>query len=256
MNIHLLSDLHLEYQNYVPDPVAVSQADVVVLAGDIREGPKGIDWAQRTFAGKPVVYVLGNHEYYQRVYPKLTLYMREKAAGSDVHVLENESWVLGDTTFHGATLWTDFKLFGHPDDFGPMCEERMKDYRYIRYEPSRSLLRSADVASIHAHSLQWLKDSVTGSQTRYNVVVSHHAPSLKSLPSQHHEKILAAAFVSDLEAVIQSLQPDLWLHGHIHRNRDYRIGNTRVCCNPRGSPGDPNSKFKPGLILTMESDVS
>ena len=38
--------------------------DVVVLAGDIDRGIKGVTWAQREFCDTPVLYVAGNHEHY------------------------------------------------------------------------------------------------------------------------------------------------------------------------------------------------
>jgi predicted phosphodiesterase len=61
MKIRLLSDLHLEFQDWVPPK---SDADVIVLAGDIHPGVRGVEWARRSFPMSPVVYVPGNHEFY------------------------------------------------------------------------------------------------------------------------------------------------------------------------------------------------
>ncbi len=60
MRIHVLSDLHLEFEGFTPPEVS---ADMVVLAGDTDTGTKGIRWAAKTFPDTPVMYVLGNHEY-------------------------------------------------------------------------------------------------------------------------------------------------------------------------------------------------
>lgn len=58
MKIHVLSDLHLETGPYeIPHHM---QCDVIVAAGDIGVGTEGIEWLKTL--GKPVVYVLGNHE--------------------------------------------------------------------------------------------------------------------------------------------------------------------------------------------------
>lgn len=65
MKLLVLSDLHVEFAPFVPDPAAVEAADVVVLAGDVSNGVKGIAWARQAFADKPVVYVVGNHEFYR-----------------------------------------------------------------------------------------------------------------------------------------------------------------------------------------------
>jgi len=49
-----------------------TDADVVVLAGDVHVGVEGRAWIKTQFPGKPVVYVLGNHEFYQHALPALT----------------------------------------------------------------------------------------------------------------------------------------------------------------------------------------
>ena len=59
LRIRYMSDLHLEFSDYRPDPV---DADVVVLAGDIDAGTSGLEWAARQFPDTPVIYVAGNHE--------------------------------------------------------------------------------------------------------------------------------------------------------------------------------------------------
>ena len=61
MKLRILSDLHVEFEDFEPPPV---DADVVVLAGDIHVRHHGVDWARERFPGVPVLYVLGNHEYY------------------------------------------------------------------------------------------------------------------------------------------------------------------------------------------------
>ncbi|HEY6239973.1 MAG TPA: metallophosphoesterase, partial [Burkholderiales bacterium] len=61
MRIRIYSDLHLERAPFAPP---ADDADLVVLAGDIGNGAAGIDWARETF-DKPVLYLAGNHEYYE-----------------------------------------------------------------------------------------------------------------------------------------------------------------------------------------------
>ena len=59
--IQILSDLHIESQSWQPVPTA---ADVVVLAGDIHCGGQTVGWVKRAFPDRPVVLVLGNHDYW------------------------------------------------------------------------------------------------------------------------------------------------------------------------------------------------
>ena len=68
MRLHILGDLHLEFGTA---KVPVTDADVVVLAGDIHLGREGRKWARGHFQDKPVVYVLGNHEFYRHSLPDL-----------------------------------------------------------------------------------------------------------------------------------------------------------------------------------------
>ena len=62
MKLHILSDLHIEFG---PFTLPNTDADVVILAGDIHVGTRGIEWATRAIEGKEVIYVIGNHEYYR-----------------------------------------------------------------------------------------------------------------------------------------------------------------------------------------------
>ena len=54
MRIRVLSDLHREFGTVDLPDVA---ADVVVLAGDVDRGIKGVMWARQAFHGIPVLYV-------------------------------------------------------------------------------------------------------------------------------------------------------------------------------------------------------
>ena len=58
MKLHIISDLHLSVHPFAPPR---TDADVVVLAGDVARPPEAIAWA-RGFE-KPVVLVPGNHEF-------------------------------------------------------------------------------------------------------------------------------------------------------------------------------------------------
>lgn len=67
MKLHILSDLHLENEGFT---IPETNADVIVLAGDIHEGTRAIPWIKEQ-TDKPVIYVAGNHEYYGELCPEL-----------------------------------------------------------------------------------------------------------------------------------------------------------------------------------------
>src|ERR1700749_4846848 len=114
MKIRVLSDLHLESDQ--PEIIPHADADLVVLAGDIHNHAEGLRWAAETFDGAvPVVYVPGNHEYYDGEFGALETAMGDAAHSVDnVHFLNNATLAdpQGRWRVLGTTLWTDFELFG------------------------------------------------------------------------------------------------------------------------------------------------
>ena len=244
MKLQVLADIHLEFASfYVPD----TDADVVVFAGDIGTKLGGIELANRL--GKPVIYVAGNHEYYGDALPKLTDKMRA-AAGPNVAFLENDEMIIGDVRFLGATLWTDFRLFGEAaKDYSMLVAgEQMNDFRKIRYSPKYNRLSPLTTAVLHRQTRQWLRTALQRDHTGPTVVVTHHAPSIRSAEPQYRDDPLAAAFVSDVEELMDGRRVALWIHGHTHNCVDYEIAGTRVISNQRGYPDEPTT-FDPALVI-------
>ncbi|MGO4816104.1 metallophosphoesterase, partial [Cupriavidus sp. 2MCAB6] len=87
------------------------------------------------------------------------------------------------------------------------------------------------------------------------VVVTHHAPHPQSVQPRHQGSELSPAFVSDLGALIEEYQPELWIHGHDHGSHDYKVGRTRILANQAGYPnrnGDrENPWFDPGCVVEV-----
>jgi Icc-related predicted phosphoesterase len=246
MRIHLLSDLHLRFWK---TPVPRVDADVVVLAGDTDERLHGIRWAKEAFGDTPVIYVLGNHEYYGGALFKTNHQIQQEAEGSTVHVLECGSVVLGGVRFLGCTLWTDLELYGDRYAGADAVLPVMMDFRKIRVYPGYRRAKPLDLAAIHRKSLQWLHEESARSSEPI-VIVTHHAPSSQSVAEEFRGDPVNAAFVSHLDAQVEQLAPLLWVHGHTHRAFDYRIGQTRVICNPRGYPGEVTG-FEAGLVVEV-----
>ena len=248
MKLHLLSDLHLEFAPFTP-PKTV--ADLVILAGDVQPGVKALPWIKENFANLPVIYVLGNHEYYGQALPKHSQKLKELTLGSNIHILENDCMVLGDVVFVGCTLWTNFELFGNPKVAGYYATEYMNDYRKIRVSPDYRRLRSIDTAGLHFRSRQWLASQFELQRGRKIVVVTHHAPSARSLRAGKEDDILSAASASHMDEFVEKSGAKLWFHGHMHVSADYLLGKTHVRCNPRGYIDEPNLQFIPDLIFEV-----
>ena len=248
MKLHVLSDLYVEFGQFDPPEV---NADTVILAGDIHVRKKGLLWALEKFKDKPVLYVLGNHEYYGKAIPRLREQLKEQAAGTNIQILENETVKIDDVTFLCCTLWTDFNLFDDPRSARLEATQVMTDYKKIRVSPRYRTLRPIDTLGIHKNSINWLRKEVEEYKDQKLVIVTHHAPSGLSVPDRYREDILNAAFASELDKFVASSGADLWIHGHLHAQKDYKIGNTRVICNPRGYSDKPNKEFIPDLVIEI-----
>lgn len=237
MKIQLLSDLHNEfYRPDTPPPIDDTDADVVVLAGDIDVGMAGITWAAKEAQrlGKPLIYVAGNHEFYHHDIALLDE-MRTYAETCDgVHFLENDELIIDDVRFLGCTLWTDYRAAGDPVISMMEVQQALSDHHVIRngeqlFSPENALL-------LHQASRQWLEESLTADYAGKSVVVSHHAPSLLCQHPRFPLNAFGTAFISDLEGLIE--MADLWCFGHTHSNLDAMEGGCRIISNQRGYPGE------------------
>lgn len=248
MKIQILSDLHIEFQEF---EYVETDSDVVILAGDIHTKDKGVLWALDNIKNKPVIYVLGNHEFYGKAYPKFVHSIKEKVKDTNIHLLEKDVLEIEGVNFLGCTLWTDFNLFGDPRITGYQCQEIMTDFKKIRVSPKFSKLRSIDVASIHRQSIAWLKSELENKRNSQNIVITHHGPSTKSLPKGKEKEISSAAYVSKLEGVINEYYPSYWIHGHMHNSSNYKIGSCNIVCNPRGYPDERNPEFRSDYTIEI-----
>ncbi|RQS22177.1 metallophosphoesterase [Burkholderia sp. Bp8992] len=256
MKVRVLSDLHLESNQ--PDVIAHADADLVVLAGDIHNHAEGLRWAAETFdPSVPVVYVPGNHEYYDGEFGALETAMRDAAHALDnVHYLNNGVYVDPEQRFRvlGTTLWADFSLFGRDEasmagaidaalrvmlDFKGLIQVTWPHDAALHAAPGtpgapERDFSPADAIALHRQSRKWLETQLATPFAGKTIVVTHHAPHRRSLAARYAEDLASAGFVTDMAELVQP-PVDLWLHGHTHTSFDYVAGGgTRVVCNPRG----------------------
>jgi Icc-related predicted phosphoesterase len=250
MKIWLFSDLHLEYAD-LRQPLAIPDADVCVVAGDLCRAPaNAVPWlAKHIAASMPCVYVAGNHEFYKgSIREGLEDGHAAAAQFPNVHFLENESVVIDGVRFLGATLWTDYRIEGHPRLAMFNARERMNDHKQIARQRNPWQRFVPDMAyRMHQDSRRFIETALKADSIT-TVVVTHHLPHAKSVPERFKGDLLNAAYASDLSDVIEEGRPALWMHGHTHDSSDYMISATRIVCNPRGYD-DENPAFNPALVV-------
>lgn len=242
MRIQVLSDIHLEFGPFTPPE---TDADVIVAAGDIHVHADGVEWLAGL--GKPVIYIAGNHEFWGGDFEHAVEALRKACRARSIYFLENNQVTLGGVTFYGCTLWTDFA--GGDPDILQQVRMGMNDFAYIATEGH--LVEPEWLARYNQASLRWLKKALGRKTANKQVVVTHHAPSLKSWGFDP-ESPLRYAYCNELDEMIRARRMPLWIHGHVHHRSDYRILDTRVVCNPRGyHPGSLVDGFEPGKVVEV-----
>lgn len=255
--IQYQSDLHLEFEHgLISYELPDVGADVIILAGDIGVSSRvNFDWVLEQTRGIPTIFVLGNHEPYRNCLQKAKQEWKSAMAGSHVHVLDNESIELAGVRFIGSTLWTDFQLFNEdPCSALNLARAKINDFRLVEFEQAglKRMFTPEDSRELHLDAIEFYRNELSKPFPGPTVVVSHHAPSIESLPESYRNDEIRAAYASDLSAFIDKYQPEAWIHGHLHNSSDYKMGGTRVLCNPRGYfPRSLNTDFNPEAIFEL-----
>lgn len=282
MRIKVVSDLHLEFSDVlIPNDENV---DVLVLSGDILVAedlhdhpspdpytPGGMasfshrmtsslryqQFMKRVSDDYPhVIFIAGNHEFYNGKFYKTVDYLREYCAGfPNVYFLERDTKVIDDVVFVGGTLWTDMNK-GDPLTLHAV-RDMMNDYKRIRNDQKGyTALKPIDTALRHRETLDYIRHVVKENRDQKCVVVGHHSPSHLSIHDEYRDdSLMNGAYHSDLsEFILDHPQIKLWTHGHTHHFFDYMIGETRVVCNPRGYEsysGKEHTGWKPDMVIEL-----
>lgn len=248
MKITVYSDLHIEFGLPL---LSKFDADLIILAGDIGVGPKCARFIKETFKDVPVIYVLGNHEYYGQLFPSYVDELKGFMNNENFHVLENESIVIADIEFFGCSLWTDFQLFNEPSICMKHSKSIMSDYLVIRSSSRKRRLIPVETVTWHIQSVRWLRKALLSSTARKKVVITHHAPLIDCVNPIFHGDLLSSAFASNLEQFILKTNPDYWIFGHTHFNCDFVKSGTRFLSNQAGYPGENLLGYNPNHSITI-----
>lgn len=280
MKIQLVSDLHLEFEDfYLKNEKA---ADVLILSGDIlvaddlRNQPVNLSWndvqesgfgrAKRalryrdffqrvSFQFPHVIYVMGNHEHYHGKFDQSADIIRQTIGYlniNNVYLLDNDTKNIDGVRFVGATMWTDCNKGDPMTQYH--LEQCMNDFRVIRVanENFRKFLPKRTIEE-HVKTKSYIKAVVESTPVEMPVVVcTHHAPSFLSIHEMYkHDHLMNGGYASDLsDLMLDQPRIKLWTHGHMHQCFDYKVGDVRVVCNPRGYPGE-NSSFDQQKIIEI-----
>lgn len=222
------------------------EADVAIVAGDHSPNLISSVMALSRLADQmPVIYVPGNRDYYGTDYQKANELALEIAEKTGVHLLINSSHDINGVRFIGSTLWTDFQLDG------PHRAEELLKGNFLAdnvaiedWSPQRQLVE-------HKKARAFIEGKLQEPFAGIKVVVTHQTPHRNSVHARYNGSPYNGCFTTDLSVLFEDLSaPDLWVHGGVHSNHDYLVGNSRVLCNSRGYFGE-NSEYVDNLIVDL-----
>lgn len=226
-------------------------ADVVVIAGDLYPPlTKSIEFLAETAKHSRVVYAPGNRDFYGRDVVDEMAAAKELANNAGIDLLQNDTVTIDGVKFIGATLWTDFKLYG--EEWAEEAELRFgeitNDVRAIRI--GGEMWSTETQKKQFQRSSEFIRREIANTNLQ-TVVVTHHAPHINSANPEFAGNITQAGWVSDLSELIETgPAPVLWVHGATHHSVDYRIESTRIMSNPHGY-GHERNAFNPELIVEL-----
>ena len=230
MKIQLLSDTHGSPYTLHPE------ADVIAHAGDFGNGLAAMRQFQAACneAGKPYVFVLGNHDYYHENMSDVRLQLRDEPylrAGKTVQI---NGW-----TFVGGTLFSNFRQHQvSAEQFEQNChlaQVSVADFAYIfDYLPnSQNERRSTPEDYVHLYNEEWAWiQRFRGAAN--TIVLTHFPPNAACTAPQFAESPLNPYFINDVDLTGFAY----WFAGHTHTAMDANIQGCRVVINPLGYPDE------------------
>jgi Icc-related predicted phosphoesterase len=250
VRIQIASDLHIEYDNDgIVDPLnyITPSADVLVLAGDIGSFYKYeqlhnfLSRISEYF--KYVIYVPGNHEYYQpsgykpmKYNELLNVIGRLESEIENLLILNRKSVQIGDLCIAGATLWSDLKcdlpkfiVRIHGMDTNTYSDNFVKDSRYIKDM----------IGYCKIYKLRLL-------------CVTHHPPTYQVLDKTTNKKRdrYISLYASDLDELLKSENVVGWVCGHVHSNFDFVTEQgCRVVGNQYGKAKDNITDYSKTKVI-------
>jgi predicted phosphodiesterase len=239
MRVFAVSDIHVDYSanaKWVANlSVAEYQDDVLILAGDVSDIRRLLDWCLSTLAKrfKKVLFVPGNHELWV---------MREDRDKNSLQKFDEVCAVVESTgtsmqTFHeqGVSIipllgWYDYS-FGEPSK---ELKSMWMDYCSVRW-PNE--LTDQDIAA-HFTALNDEPSSMAGNKV---ITYSHFLPRIDLMPEfiPSAQRILYPVLGSvQLERQLRKFNPDIHVYGHSHVNRQVEIDGVSYINNAFGYPSE------------------
>lgn len=260
MQIRVLSDIHIDINENHPIPEF--EDDVfTIIAGDVSGDPVVSSyWIEDNI--KNGVFVHGNHLVYntlnQPIQDLKVIFKNKFPLDANISYLDNQYKIVNDIVFIGCCLYTDYQYNGTVYNNMKYAEKGLNDFRWGLYREGDKVvpLLPKHYLGMFNESFNFIKKTLKKFKNKKCVLITHHGVSPLQLDPKHFNSSLNASYISNLEKFISKYNNlVLVVSGHVHNSSDFKIGNTRIICNPYGyrDPyyGGCNLKFNKNLIVEV-----
>lgn len=256
LSIQIVSDLHLEFLSCKPNIIfhfIQPSASYLAMVGDICLFENDV-FLQGLFrylsqCFKKILYIPGNHEYYQKSKEKKTKEcLLEKAKQLTIHtnviIMDNETITLEGVKIIGTTLWSHVPRIHHS-----FIQNYSNDYRMIYTEDETNKIRPITVMDTNRwnkESIQFLTEELNKANENKEqvLVLTHHAPIFEHTSSLEYKgSIGTLAFANQLQSLLGS-PLHTWVFGHTHWRCDFVHKQTRIISNAYGYQGELKKRTK------------
>jgi Icc-related predicted phosphoesterase len=254
----VMSDVHLDFPAARGFPPLAGDAELVLIAGDTCQGlVRAVEAMRMAYPHAEIAAVAGNHEFYGRTFGEELQAGRERARELGVHLLEDQTVVFGRRRLRviGATLWTDYELFGESLREPAMrtAYETMRDHKRIKWSRRPwQRFRPQEARMLHLRSRTYIEAELAKVYDGTTIVLTHMAPTVEAIEPIFRSRLIASAYASNLLATIDRHQPDFWISGHTHHSMDLNRGRTHLISNPCGYPNE-NPSFDPAFNIEVDA---
>jgi predicted phosphodiesterase len=239
MRVFALSDIHIDYDEnakWIANLSVVEyRHDVLILAGDVTDTRRRLDWCFSTLAKrfKKVLFVPGNHDIWV---------MREDREKNSLQKFDEVCAVVESSgasmqAFHerGVSIipllaWYDYS-FGEPSE---ELRSIWADYRACRWPRG---FTERDIAA-HFASFNNQQVSLVGDTV---ITYSHFLPRIDVMPGfipDAHKLLYPVLGSAQLDLQLRKLNPSIHVYGHSHVNRQVQIDGISYINNAFGYPSE------------------
>jgi predicted phosphohydrolase len=246
--IQIASDLHIEEEDYNPEPSIYIKpsSDILILAGDIGSLYK-IDQLT-TFLKKIcklfkiVLYIPGNHEYYVIKNHKILsikelnnrLYNIQNNI-DNIHILNKSSVRINDLCIVGCTLWSN------PQHQIPPFIVKISGMNTILYKNN------------YEDHLKYINNMIEYCKNKnFKLVIASHYPPTKKVLSNNKRNKFLSLYVNNLDHLLEKNKINTWICGHVHQNFDFiSEKGCRIVGNQKGKRKDKIKDYKKDLCIEI-----